>query len=98
MKRELFKTAWNLVKNLGLSFSEALKKAWKAFKLKSDMTTKAVYFQFVKKDGTIREACGTLNPNVFDYKYKGGKGNLSTIAYYDLDSKGFRCFKVENLV
>jgi len=98
MKSQVFKSAWELVKSLGLTLSEALKKAWKAFKLKSEMLTKPVYFQFKKKDGSIRNACGTLNADAFDYKYKGGKGNNSTVSYYDLDAKGFRCFKIENLV
>jgi len=32
MKSQLFKTAWTLTKELGMSFSEALKTAWIAFK------------------------------------------------------------------
>ena len=98
MKSQVFKSAWSLVKSLGLTLSEALKKAWKAFKLKSEMLTKPVYFQFKKKDGSIRDAYGTLNSDAFDYEYKGGKGNNLTVAYYDLNAKGFRCFKIENLL
>ena len=63
------------------------------------MMTKPVYFEFVKKDGSIREACGTLCKDAFDYVAKGTtrKENFGVISYYDLDAKGFRSFKIENL-
>lgn len=32
MKSQIFKSAWNLVKINGMSFSEALRLSWKAFK------------------------------------------------------------------
>ena len=98
MKSQVFKSAWELVKSLGMSLSEALTKAWKAVKLKSKLLSGVVEFSFTKKDGSIRKAIGTLETSLFDYEAKGGKGNNKTIAYYDLEAKGFRCFKIENLV
>ena len=98
MKSQVFKSAWELVKSLGMSLSEALTKAWKAVKLKSKLLSGVVEFSFTKKDGSIRKAIGTLETSLFDYESKGGKGNNKTIAYYDLEAKGFRCFKIENLV
>ena len=99
MKRELFKSAWQLVKTLGISISEALKKSWKAYKLKLNLQKGKVRFKFKKKSGEIREAYGTLKSDLINYEFKGStKENFSTIAYWDLDSKGFRSFKLENLV
>lgn len=91
------KSAWELVKGLGLSLSEALVKAWKAVKLKFAMKKGTIAFKFLKKDGSIREALGTLK----DLPVKASKGtkeNFKTIAYWDIEAEGFRCFKTENLI
>ena len=100
MRQLVFKSAWQLVKSLGLSLSEALVRAWKAIKLKTKLQSCTVYFQFLKKDGSIREACGTLKQDAFDYVAKGTKAkpNYGIVSYYDLDAKGFRSFRVENLI
>ena len=100
MKKQVMKSAWQLVKSLGLTLSESLVKAWKAIKLKMKLKTGVVYFEFLKKDGSIREACGTLKQDAFDYVAKGTtrKPNYGIVSYYDLDAKGFRSFKIENLV
>ena len=60
MRSEIFKTAWQFVKQTGLTFSECLKKAWANYKLKIKMQSGIVKFYFQKVDGTIREAWGTL--------------------------------------
>ena len=49
MKSLVMRSAWQLVKTTGLTLSEALVKAWKAVKLKFEMMTKPVYFEFCKE-------------------------------------------------
>ena len=99
MKSKLFKAAWKLVKTLGISISEALKKSWKAYKLKLKLEAGKVNFTFKKKSGELRKATGTLKAELINYDFKGStKDNFSVIAYWDLEAQGFRSFKIENLV
>lgn len=73
-----------------------------AFELKAKMREGEVKFKYTKKNGEIREALGTLNSDVY------GKENEPTgtgysvpenqIRYYDLNSKGWRSFIIDNLI
>lgn len=60
----------------------------------------AVKFAFRKQDGTIREALGTLNTELFHYEFKtnGKVSNPDIIKYWDLEKESWRCFHVEDLV
>jgi hypothetical protein len=57
-----------------------------------------VEFEFYKKDGSVRQAKGTLLPSylppVTGGSTGGGgrKGGDNTCVYYDLDKNNFRCF------
>lgn len=95
MKSQLMKSAWAIRKQFK-NFADALRAAWKAYKLKAQMKTNNVIFKFRKVDGSIREAVGTLN---VDYEAKGGATkNYGVINYYDCESLGFRSFRIENLI
>lgn len=95
MKTLLFKIAHS-IKGQFASFSEALKQAWKVIKLRMKLSRGNASFKFVKVDGTIREAVGTLN---IQYEAKGTKEkNYSLFNYYDVISEGWRSFKVANLI
>ena len=65
-----------------------------AFELKAKMREGEVKFKYTKKNGEIREALGTLNSDVY------GKENEpeNQIRYYDLNSKGWRSFIIDNLI
>lgn len=60
-----------------------------------------VKFQFEKKDGTIREAVGTLNPGMIT-KIPAGGANYPKMCgyttYFDLDKNNFRCFLGSKLI
>ena len=56
--------AHRFIKIAGISLSEALKKAWANFKLKIAMTSKIVKFYFLKVDGSVREAYGSLYDSI----------------------------------
>lgn len=81
-------------------------KADEVMLLESKMLEQAVKFQYVKKDGTIRDAEGTLDRSKMDL----GDGTLwepvgnglpekpEWVRYWDLKSMGWRQFNVFNLV
>ena len=70
--------------------------------IKEVLASGDVYFTYRKKDGTEREAYGTRNPETIkDYNATPsgtGTEKIGVITYYDLDSNGWRCFKIENFI
>lgn len=100
-KPAIMKAAHIIYKNgEAATFSAALKKSWKAYKLKAQMSVSVVTFTFVKTNGETRKAVGTLKSDSFDYQYKGTarKSNPSCIAYWDVEKNAFRSFKVGSLI
>ena len=61
-----------------------------------------VYFSYLKKDGTVREAYGTRNTNIINEYNASPKGNSAekngVITYYDIEFEGWRSFKIENFI
>ena len=60
-----------------------------------------VKFAYLKKDGSIRIAFGTTNPDFVKDKACGlgeSRENYFTTAYYDLEKGGWRSFRWENLI
>ena len=59
-----------------------------------------VEFEFIKKDGTVRSAKGTLEPSLLPPSKPAGdsevavprKKNESVFVYYDLEKNAFRSF------
>jgi len=99
MRKQVMKSAHQLIKKLGVTLSEALKMAWRAFKLRNSLKEWVSVFYYKKKDGSIRRALGTLDTALFEYEAKGSnKENYSSICYYDLEANGFRSFSIENLL
>ena len=74
-----------------INFNEALRKG-------------KVKFTYRKKDGSLREALGTLHKETMgeeNYPSNGNtesKGPENQIRYYDLNSNGWRSFLSENLL
>ena len=103
MRKNLFNTAWEMVKKLHLTMSEALQRAWKCEKLRKAMKNAAVVFKFRKVDGSLRVAYGTMSsaivPKGDNTSHQGTrKTNLLVQVYYDLEKKAFRSFRKENLI
>lgn len=98
MMREVMNLAWQFVRKNGMSLSNALRIAWCNIKLKMALKKKIVKFYFVKVDGTLREAYGTLKENLVP-KTKGIRRNVVTCqTYFDTEKSEWRCFKKANLV
>ena len=97
--KNIMSLAWQFFKQTGISFSECLKKAWANFKLKKEMQTKIVKFYFQKVNGEIREAWGTLSPDLMPkIEQNQRKQNDTVQVYFDTEINEFRCFKKFNLV
>ncbi len=60
-----------------------------------------VKFAYLKRNGEIRVAFGTTNPDYIQDKVCGwgeSKENFAVTAYYDLEKGGWRSFRWENLI
>ena len=82
--------------------SSALLDAWNLEHLRTAMRVSVVRFSYVKDNGDIREARGTLNfdliPNQHIPTGPRVEENYETFRYYDLDRQGWRSFKVINYI
>lgn len=96
---EVFSLAWQFVKRNGYTLSTALKTAWANIKLKAGMERHIVKFYFLKVDGTIREAYGTLKTSILpETKGTGRKANETLQTYFDTEKQEYRCFKKASLI
>lgn len=100
-KSKLFKIAHAIIKKgEAATFSEALKAAWKAIRVYSEMLVGKVVFAFKKVNGEIRHAIGTLFN--LDYVRKttgeGDSKNADVICFWDCEKEAFRSFKAATLI
>lgn len=71
------------------------------FELNEMLHKGKVRFQYVKKDGSIRTAVGTLKSDLITTKSKGGENNVKQAGYtvyFDVEKDAFRCFADGRLV
>lgn len=74
--------------------------------LQSKMREQAVKFQFKKKDGSIRDAIGTLkralmkqeDGTLWEPKGEGKPEPASVIRYFDIEKGMWRCFTVTDFI
>lgn len=96
---EIMTLAWQFVKRNGYTMSEALKCAWANMKLMGQMKDRIVKFYFLKVDGTVREAYGTLRRELVPETGKSDKAKNDTVqCYYDTERQSWRSFKKANLI
>lgn len=99
-KRGIMCAAWEIVRRTGKSMSDALKAAWRCFWLKAKAAFGEVRFSYMKKDGTRRDARGTISPGAINYT-PNGRGRRTPdhlFLYWDLDAQGYRTFDRANLL
>lgn len=98
--REIMQMAWQFVKRNGFTISEALRIAWRNFKLRAAMAIRICKFYFVKVDGTIREAYGTLASGIVPETSGNDnrKKNDTVQTYFDTEKQEWRCYKRANLI
>lgn len=88
--------------SLGLTENEAER----VMTLESEMLDRAVRFQFRKKDGSIRDAEGTLNPDLmvledgtkWEPKGEAKPAPANNLRFFDVIAHGWRSFIVTNLI
>lgn len=82
-------------------------KAEEVMMLESKMLETAVKFQFKKKDGSIRDAIGTLNSGKMVREDgslwapvgdKPARDYPNLLGFWDLEARDWRCFNVLNLL
>lgn len=97
--REVMTLAWQFVRKNGYTMSEALKTAWANIKLRSALSKRIVKFYFLKVDGTLREAYGTLmSDRIPATSGDNRKRNDTVQVYFDTEKEEYRCFKKANLI
>ena len=92
------------------SWSNRLKQAWMMADIRKYMRHGIVKFVFMKQNGELRNARGTLWDEIIpDDKKPTGirqqrihegleQANYTSISFFDLDKQEWRAFKVESLV
>ena len=87
------------LKSSSMSWVECLKQAWQVVKLESAMKTKVVEFFFMKMNGEVRQAFGTLLQSHIDYTPNGkGYACKDCTKYWDEVKGEWRQFKNYNLI
>ena len=68
---------------------------------KRQMREGTCHFLYVKKDGSVREAFGTLNPSLCN-KHINGRGvspeTWGCSCYFDVEKGAFRSFRWQNII
>lgn len=97
---EVMQLAWQFVRRNGLSKSEAMRLSWANLRLWGKMKKGVVCFRFMKTDGSVREASGTLNNGLMPAIKSLGKrtANDAVQAYYDTACGEFRSYRKANLL
>ena len=100
-RARVMKYAWHIFKTLNQDFGTCLKKAWMLYRLAKEMRERVVKFYYMKADGTLRSAVGTLKnlpAGVTNGRKRITKPSYKTLTYFDVDKGAFRSFKTENLM
>ena len=82
-----------------MAMQEAQRVADMNISLSNELQVREVEFKFIKRDGTIRCAHGTMKSDIIpEIKGTGRPLSFGLQLYYDLDKQSFRSFKKENLI
>ena len=94
-----------ILKGSPINPSQALKYAWWFEDFRAKLQTGVFRFSYFKKDGSIREARGTLDMSLIPEKDRPKSGldpeavvSPSTFSYYDLLADGWRSFRIDNFI
>lgn len=99
MKSDRIKLIEHFINKCSMAIEEANKVAEMNERLRNEMKVRNVKFLFKKKDGTLREAIGTLKSDILpEIKGTGRPLNFDLQIYYDIEKKSFRSFKKSNLI
>lgn len=96
--KQLMQRAWEFVKKFGMTIAVAMKKAWMIFKLKIRMKKEVISFSYLKKDGSLRKAIGTLIDSMLPEVTHDIPCPVGNMRYFDTERKEWRSFILKNIV
>jgi hypothetical protein len=97
-RSQILSLAWQIRRTTSLTWSECQTAAWNAFKLREALKAGVTNFYFIKADGSLRKAVGTLDSTLFEYEAKGeAKPNPMLVRFWDLEKMAFRSCKIQNI-
>ena len=97
-RSKVFRRAHFIKTESGQTFAKALTTAWRVYRLQKAMRGNVVKFSFLKKDGSVRNAEGTLQAPILG-DVKGIRAfNPKVVNYYDTEKLAFRCFQSQSLL
>jgi len=99
MSEKVMNDAKRINEITGRPMAECENQAMKIAECVKAMKTRIVEFFFMKKDGTIRQAFGTLQDDIILPLIKDTSNrepNPELVTYYDCVKKQFRSFRKEN--
>lgn len=99
MSEKILADAKRINEITGRPMSECTAQATRIALCVAAMKTRIVEFYFVKKDGTTRQAFGTLQDDIILPLIKDSSNrepNPELVTYYDTVKKSFRSFRKEN--
>ena len=87
----------------GFKWSDVVRHAWYFVRFRQMLRKSIMIFSYYKKDGSIREARGTLSELIIPHdvleKIKGqNEPNFSVITYWDIDTHDWRCFRITDFI
>ena len=89
----------HLTTRCSIAIEEAKKKADMNCNLQDELNKRDVRFRFLKKNGTIRYAYGTLHKDVIPPTMGTGRPlGFELQLFFDLECMSYRSFKKENLI
>ena len=103
----LRKTKPVILRGASLDKGTALHYAWWFESFRDQLRSGIYRFSYFKKDGSIREARGTLDfdyipeqhrPKSLSAASDESPKNHETFAYFDLDAQGWRSFRLDNFI
>ena len=96
-----------ILRGRAITTSQALKYAWWFEDFRKKLSTGVWQFSYFKKEGSIRQAHGTLDfslipedkrPKPLSSAQDVRPENYETFTYYDLDANGWRSFRLDNFI
>ena len=100
-RSDVMKLAWAIRrKNPVTSLADCQVAAWKVILLYQALRKGSVRFTFQKQNGEVRQAIGTLKPDMFVQPPKTTEQStlLTVVRYYDMEKNAIRSFRADQLM
>jgi hypothetical protein len=83
-----------------LTFGQSISAAWKLLRLYTGLRSGLVRFSFRKENGELRQAVGTLVPDLFATPPKGSgyMEGMTLVKYFDVEKNAIRSCRADRLV